>query len=312
MAKKDRHQEPSLPPVNPELLQVEKAYRRESLIVEAKPRLRNALLLVWLTVDVILLAIFVTYFVTYILNGRSLDLRDVARIGQNIAVMHNVTESRAAAPLAINNPTVFASDVGYYDFYTSIDNDNADWLATFRYHFTSSQGDTESFDGFAIPGVSTPIAALHQSFAGRPTAPELVLEDLVWQRISGKDIPDVSGWVTEHNSFTIENPSYTFEPGVDDKTIPKTTFSIANNTSYGYWNAEFLVLIIRAGRVAGVNTVTIPGFASGEVRDIDLNWFGSAPTSGTVEVVPFINYFDDSVYMPPQGSAEVDIRDRAL
>lgn len=310
MAKKKQEEKQPQPQVNPELLQVERQYRREKMIVEAQPRIKKLGLLLLVTVDVILIAVLVLYIVTYIVASGPAERRQVASIANNLETMNTVSQENAAEPLVLSDVSVFPLGDNDYDFYVEVENENADWYATFDYYITSAQGDTDVVSGSIMPSTTQPLALIRQNFDSRPSAPELVFENFMWHRIDAREITDVDTWIDEHNRFTVENAQYHFDVEIDGSNIPRTSFTMTNTTPYGYWSPEFIVVIERGGRVSGVNLVTIPGFGSGDVRHIDVNWFGTAPSSGTVTVTPNINYFDDEVYMPPSGSLSEDLRDR--
>lgn len=309
MAKNKEKQEPEKPRVSPELISAEKQYRREKIIVGARPILKRIGLYVWIGIDVLLLAVFLGYIGYYLISGNFQDRRQVAQIGENVGAMRSVSEARAAQDLQIGPTSVFAVAEDRYDVYGEIENSNIDWYATFDYYFTSSQGDSQRYSGSVMPAEIRPIVALRQEFMSRPNNVELVLEDFRWHRVPAEDIEDPLVWMEEHNDFLIEDAEYTFDVEIDGEQIPRTSFTITNSTPYSYWNPEFIVIIRRAGNVAGVNATTISGFASGETRDVNVNWFGAAPSSGTVEIVPNINYFDSNAYMPPSGEVMDDVRD---
>lgn len=306
--KKEKKEE-SQPSVNPELLQVERQYKREALIVESQPILKRVGLLIWLTVDVILIALFVLSLVLYLVTGARNDRHLISSIAEDIGVMHEVSSARSASPLSLEGETVISLGDGEYDFYAEVENPNARWYATFTYQFTSSQGDTEWYEGSVMPLERRPVFVIREPFSTRPSGAQLELDNVVWHRVDAGEVQDIDLWLQERNAFDVQDASYTFDLELDGEEIPRTSFSITNNTPFSYWDPQFVLLIERAGRVAGLNVVTLSNFASGETREVDVNWFGAVPSSGTVRVVPNINYFDSSVYMSSQVQGETDIRD---
>lgn len=308
MAKKKQEEKQLKPQVNPELLQVERQYRREKMVVEARPRLKKLGLLLLIVLDVGLIAVLAIYVVTFFVSGG--ERRQVASIVNNLQTMNTVSQEKAADPLVVSDVSVFPLGAGDYDFYVEVENENPDWYATFDYFFSSSQGDSEVRSGSVMPSATQPLALIRQAFDARPSGPELMFENFVWHRIDGREIHDPEMWLDEHNRFTVENAEYHRDVQIDGGGIPRTSFTIVNDTPYGYWSPEFVVGIERGGRISGVNLVTIPNFGSGDIEQVDVNWFGTAPSSGDVVVTPNINYFDDEAYMPPSGNPSADLRDR--
>jgi hypothetical protein len=295
--------------VNPELLQVEKEFKREVAVIETIPRLKKIGLLLWLILDVALVTIFLFGIGSYLVNGVFVDRAQISNIISNVDSIRSISVERSADALFINNAQLFALGEDRYDFYAEVDNPNADWYATFTYYFTSSSGDTRISEGFILPDSTQRFAALNNSFDTRPSGSELVIEAIEWRRVDGHEVPDVNEFLEEHQQFLISDAVYEREVELEEGSIPRTTFTILNNTPYSYWTPEFFVLIMRSGKVAGVNTVTLSGLGASESRDVVVNWFGAVPSSGTVEVIPNINYFDPDVYMPLGGDVQEDIRD---
>lgn len=296
-------------PTNPELLRVEKQFRRETMVLEAQPLIRRIVLFLWAAIDIVLLTIFIIFIGYYIISGSFLDKERVARIGENIDAMHTISEARAARGAVTGSVITFVLGDDNYDLYATIENPNEDWYAEFDYRFTSVAGDSATFRGSVMPLETRPLVALHQSFTSRPQDAELVIEDFSWVRVNAGEVSDVPGFMEAHNRFDITNADYHFDVELDGEQIPRSSFTITNNSPFGYWTPEFIVVLRRAGAIAGINAVTIPGLEAGETRDVNLNWFGGAPSSGEMQIIPNINYFDESAYMAPGGMPGSDLRD---
>lgn len=294
---------------NKELLQVEKTYRRDLAIVEAKPVIQRIGLFLWFGIDVLLILFFIGYILYYVFFGAISDRNKIATVENNIASIHAVSIANAAVPLAVDTSRILPSTENTYDLYSQITNTNANWYATFTYSFTSSVGNTDSLDGFIMPGEEKTLVAFAQSFDRRPSGADLLIEDLVWHRVEARNISDTKTWMDEHTKFDVENATHNTDVKIGNVSIAQTSFQITNNTAYSYWSPTFYVLLGRPGAFTAINIVHVPGFESGETRDVQVNWFGVVPSSAAVMVVPAINYFDDSVYMVKDNETQVDVRD---
>ena len=310
MAKKKKQEAPPQPRINPEIQAADRDYRREVAITESGPRLRRALLFLWASIDIILLVIFIGYLGFYLTVAATAERRHIARIGENIETNNAITAARSAQSLQLGSVQVYTLENGEYDLYVEIENVNEEWYATFDYHFERSGERSETETGFVLPGESRPLISFRQTFSTRPVGAEVVIENLTWQRVDAHEIVDIPAWMAEHNEFELKNGSYALDVQVGDQRIGQSTFTVENNSPYSYFDAEFSVLILRGNVIAGVNTATIAGFEAGESRDVTVNWFAGAPSSGSVEVVPNINFFDENVYMSPAGDIGTDIRDQ--
>jgi hypothetical protein len=237
------------------------------------------------------------------------ERRHVAGIVENIAVQNAITSARSAASLRVSDTQVFDLGNGEYDLYVEVENVNTDWYATFDFYFERSGQKSDVEHGFSLPGESRPLISFRQTFDSRPSGVDVTIDNLRWQRVDHHVIADVEDWLATHDAFTLKEDSYALDHEVGDETIGRSTFTVENESSYSYFNAEFLVLILRGNALAGVNTATIAGFETGEERNVTVNWFSGAPSSGTVKIVPNINYFDENVYMSLPTDEASDIRD---
>lgn len=61
--------------------------------------------------------------------------------------------------------------------------------------------------------------------------------------------------------------------------------------------------------ISGINQVVVPQFVASQTREVEVHWFGAVPTSGSLELIPVINYFDKSAYSAPSGADGTDRRD---
>lgn len=286
---------------SPEFLKIDKEHDRQVAMISAKPKLKRLGIGLWMLIDGALIVFVLLYLVSYVFGGFFSERRQVAKVGNNIESTRAISVARSAVPLAPDSVRVIQSDTGKYDFYVILENPNMDWRAEFDYFFSSSAGDSSRFSGFVLPGQEKLMVAFSEEFERRPNDSDLVLENIVWSRVDGHEINDVSAWLDEHNNFIIEDAVFSTELELEDSNIARSSFTIENMTPYSYWFPEFIVTLERNNTIQALNTITIAGLESGEKREIDINWFGIVPSSGTVRVTPNINYFDKDVYMAPPG-----------
>lgn len=310
MAKKKKEQAPPPSGRELEITKAEQEFKRELAVTQAKPVVRNVLFILWTAVDVVLVLVFVLTIGIYLVNGSFADRRSVAQIGENVDTTRAVSQANSAVNLVVDDAAVFLVDDTSYDFFATVENPNEDWYATYTYYFDSSQGSTDHRSGFALPQDSRPVALFSQEYSSRPGGVELIVEDVVWRRVDHHNIDDLSAWLDEHDDFEVSDAVYDqSEVVIDGDPIARSTFTVRNASPYGYWSPEFFVILERAGSVVAVNATTISGFAPGDSRTIDVNWFGTVPSSANVQVLHNVNFFDEDVYMEEQGGTTGDIRD---
>lgn len=290
-----------------ELQKIEKDYQTKVQIVTARPVLSQAFFFGWMLLDAILLTIFIGYIAYYLVSGSFAERHDVAQIVQNTDALHDAIVSNAAANLVTGEVLVLTPTAGYQDFYTEITNPNTDWTASFTYSFKTASGQTSSQKGFIMPGERKSLLALHESISGNRA--DVVVENIDWIRVDRHVIPDGADWLDRHNDFLVTNAVYETNLEINKQKVARSSFTMTNRSPYGYYDAVFTVLLVRADTVVAVNQVVLNRFDSGDTRTVDVNWFGTFPTAAEIRVMPNIDYFDADAYLPVGGETPPDLRD---
>jgi hypothetical protein len=196
---------------------------------------------------------------------------------------------------------VFEGTDGRYDMVVPIENPNEDWYAEFTYRFNFSGEQTPLRSGYALPHVPAYLAEYGyapEKAGGRTAA--LTVDSIRWMRVD----PDVVGasyadWLDERSSFSIEDIAYRSDVKVGNKNVGRTSFVFKNPTAFGYWSIGLHILLFRGGSPVAATYVTLRDVKPGESRNVDVDWFDNITSVTETQITPDVNYFDDSVYLPP-------------
>lgn len=295
----------------PELATGEKRYRLSLFWVNNRQLIKNILLGIWAVVDALLIifALWVmidTFLISY-QNERAL----LASMGINqVTRYQNIHGTLPETLEAETEASVFVLGDGRYDFYSTITNDNLDYWVQFDYYFTFGTEQTDRQSGFILPDETKPLVELAHTSVSRPTNAELVIENLDWNYVDPHTIADYESWRDQRMNFVVTDAVYTPELENFDNTVGRSTFTIKNNGAFAFWEPEFYVVLYRGSSAVAVTKTLIAEFEPGQSRTIEQNWFGSIPSITKLEVIPEIDLFDASVYMPLVGETEEDLRDR--
>ncbi|MFH1611498.1 MAG: hypothetical protein ABIA83_02770 [Patescibacteria group bacterium] len=287
--------------------EAQKEFKREVAINTARPIIYKVAIALFIIFDVVLVGLLIFVTVGYLVLGQFNDRTSTAELVQNLSSIHLSAQSKSASSLLIEDVSVVSAGDAY-DFVVELRNQNTDWFAKFDYVFSSSAGETEVYHGFILPQETRSFISLSQEFSSQPHSVEFVVSNLQWSRIDGHEISDVKAWYLQHSNFVVSDATHgTIKVG--NKNVVSSTFTIQNNTPFSYWSAPFILLLKRNGVVVGINQFSVAGFENNETRSIQVNWFGDAPSSGDLVILPAIDYLDNDVYMSASSSTEVDIRD---
>ncbi|OGL66726.1 hypothetical protein A2856_03095 [Candidatus Uhrbacteria bacterium RIFCSPHIGHO2_01_FULL_63_20] len=267
--------------------------------VENRARLKTIGLVSFGVVDGLLLLFALWTFTDSFLvsYGRERDaVVAMATRGQDD--LYAFSRGTAGNPIAFTGTTVIAEGDGRYDFYTLATNPNGDWYGEFDYFFRSSAGETPRQRGFILPGEEKPLLALAVVAAAAPQRADAVIENMAWRRVDKHLTGDFSRWSADRLRLPVSDVAFSSDLMVDSKTIGRVTFTVKNDTAYGYYDPAFVILLKRGTTVVGANRTTLSSLPSGVSQEVAVNWFGPIPSASQTEVIPEINIFDPSIYMP--------------
>lgn len=295
--------------LSPALQQVEREHRQNIRIVTARPWIRTVSIGLFVAADVVMVLIFVIVVLGYIISGSFSDIRATASLTENAAVIGVTAEAGKAETLVVGPAKVVQGTRTSYDLYTTIQNPNADWYATFTYSFSGTGIADRTEEGFVMPGEKKYLVSFGHESESRLASATVTVSDVVWHRVNKHDAPNVAAWLEEHRAMTVTDITYVANIGFAEEGIGSTSFTIKNGTPYGYWSPQFLVILERAGAVVGIAQATTSNLTAGEIRAASVRWYGEGMANASATVFPNINYFDPDAYMPPQGEPASDPRD---
>lgn len=207
----------------------------------------------------------------------------------------DVIEAARPEPPVVAQTLVFNTAGNRYDFAAIIKNQNPKWYGDFEYRFVAEGFATPARHAVLLPGRETVVSELGVTAPSRIRGGRLEFSSFLWRRISTRVVKDPPSFVAERTAIVVSDARH--EPGPP----ARTSFVVTNNTAFGYWNVDVIVLLKRGTSVVGVNRVTLERLASGEARPVDVAWFDSVGSVGAVDVRPQVNIFDPGVYMPARG-----------
>ena len=297
--------------LQPEEKDFQTFYKRSLFWIKWRPRLKRIGLGALIVFDFLVVGKTVYSFLDYGVIDFFKERAMIGSIIDGLGHLHTISQTDAAVSLKASDVQVFKLGTDRADFYAALSNPNADWQASFTYAFSYGDTATTEYSGFILPGEQAkPLVALAEDVASVPKAATLVITNLVWTRVNHHAISDYPEWQADRLAFVEGDVSYNSSLDFGDTTIGQTQFTISNNGGFGYWDPIFTVVLYRNDKVVGVNTVAIPKFAGGEEKTITVNWLSDAPQANATLIVPNIDIFDPTVYMPIEGEPQPDVRIR--
>ncbi len=236
-------------------------------------------------------------FAHYLIVGRAQD----KQVYEDLTTQPLTSSGRSTdVPLSYPQPLVLANAGSRGDIVVPVTNPSLRSVARFDYHFVVNGVDTVSRRDFILPGEMKYLSALGREMPAGTSDVSLVIENYSLQRIDAHTIPDWNAYRSQRLNFAIADT--VFVPGTSSGLTEKVnvnemSFSITNNSPYGYRSLRLILILKSGGQVVAANDYTLENFRSGEKRSPRLGWSGNLPRVDSIEVVPDLDLLDTSAYL---------------
>lgn len=203
------------------------------------------------------------------------------------------------AQIQVLNTQVFAGGVNKSDLVAEVVNPNERFFTEFDFYFIVGENKTPRQHGWLLPGEGKPIAAL--GVEGGAAGGDLMLENIVWRRVSLHRIVDTKAWADERLNFTTSDFSFTRAGGIPEApNAHAVRFKLTNQSAYSYAEPSFYVALLDGETMVGVLPLKLPEIKSLETKDVDLRSFAESLNVDGVKIFPLINIYDKNVYLAPE------------
>lgn len=235
---------------------------------------------------------YIIYFLTSANNKDEISLVDTG-----------ILSPRQVSELIIGTPQVFRSGGGY-DMAVSLKNPNDKYSGTYSFCFYANETDIKCSSDFILPGEEKYATALGQKIDDQAVI-GFKITNINWQRFDNRKIPNWATFANEHLNFRIENLNLVLaeRSGLSEKIgLDLLSFSIVNNTNFGYYEVPLLITFYSGEDLVGVNSYLLKNFKSGETKFVRLSWPGGLGNISRTEIRPYLNILDDNIYLNYQGA----------
>jgi hypothetical protein len=234
----------------------------------------------------------------YLLNGIVADIKlrnDLVSFPDYTGIQAHY----ATKPIEVAGVNIFSGSSKSYDLVADVANPNRNFIVYFDYYFTDGTNKTPMQKSFLLAGENRPVSYLGLKDT-YPTGINLVLENVVWKRISAHFIQDVLAWQKDRLNFSVSDVSFTAPQGAEGPQANVIKFNAHNNSPFGYRDGVFVVGLMQSGNLVGVMPLNLKNFKSLESRAVDLRNFSDNLLITDIELFPLIDIYQKEVYLAPE------------
>lgn len=268
--------------------------------VTHKVQVRKWFAVFLVVVDVILCGFAIFGFADWFFGSGERERAQIAQLTKSSTDFAFFRQKNTPKQVALDRATVLNAGDKTYDYFAKAANPNTQWWVEFDYRFKSGAFETQTKRGYLLPGETKYLNALGVKSDVRPSSSELIVEGVSWHKVNLHETrPDFATWSGSRLNFLVTDVKYVPPAPTDPITVSRATFTLTNDTGFGYYNVGFFVVLYSGTRVVGVNRIVISDLRPGDRRTVEASWFFDLPQVSKVEVKPEVNIFDDRVYIPP-------------
>jgi hypothetical protein len=204
--------------------------------------------------------------------------------------------------VSLSEVSVYQTTDNRYDMSVEVTNPNQQWWPEFNYHFNLSGEQTPVQNGYVLPSgkqVLTELGYKPKTQGGRSAT--LVIDNVRWHRVDptvvGTNYKDYLG---TRLAMSFQDIGYDTNITLGTTKVGQSSFTLVNNSAYGYWSIDLIVRLYRGSSVVAINDIKLDKILPGEHRPIQVTWLDNIPSVTQTEIIPQVNVLDSSVFLPTQ------------
>ena len=86
-------------------------------------------------------------------------------------------------------------------------------------------------------------------------------------------------------------------------------FKFPFSLNFNFWDVSFSIVLFNGNIPVAINYITVDSFDSGEVKDLEVNWFNPLDRVTSIEIKPDINILNPWIFKGFKAEDWPDIRD---
>jgi hypothetical protein len=233
-------------------------------------------------------------WVGYLAIGMQQDARMVEASLRQFQDYRLLQPQFAPTPLVVGSTESRVENDDKKSYVTEVRNPNIQWIATVTYRYPASET-SPVYTQVVLPGARSVLADLGASNSSQTARLEIL--DVNWQRLSPHDVPDPTSFIAARLRQQISDITIESYDAVQE-TPARVSFTITNDSAYGYWEATYMVLMYSGDRISVARPLILNQFEPGSSKQVEFNFGRERLGITDIEVLPNINVFDQDLYLP--------------
>lgn len=240
-----------------------------------------------------------------LLDAYAISYPRESRLTREIAVNQQLLaslETDRPQDVSVSDVSVFQSTDNRFDMAVEVTNPNDQWWPEFNYSFNISGAQTPVRTGYVLPHgtqILTELGYKPKSAGG--SSASLVVENVRWHRMdpafAGANFQDFSA---KRFNLTFSDIAYDTNIVVGNKAVGQNSFTLVNDSAYGFWSVDLILRLYRGPSVIGITKINVQKVLPGEKRLMQVVWLDNLPGATRTEIIPQVNLLDPSAYLPTQ------------
>lgn len=234
---------------------------------------------------------YMFWVVVGLARGQTADREMMAAFTQDLIDYPSLRPLVSPHPLQSGLPLALTASDGLVDMAAQVANPNQKFaVMALEYRFSDERGEFAAGTTFLLPGEIKYVFSFGQR---HPVgALQFVVTNVTWQRVR----PDGFAQLREAKLRALITDVQHRRPAelglVGSRLGGQTTFTVRNDSIFGYWDVALYVLLRNGDRLEAAHFTRIRQIGAGQAVPVTINWTQALPPVTEVTVVPEINPFD--------------------
>jgi hypothetical protein len=266
----------------------EKSIKISEFFLNNKELLQKLFLFTLFFVDVLIISGFALRFIVY--NKSTIQQ---IRIEQSLTADYipfaDLRQRLAPDNLIIKQVRAISLGDNTWDLVAEVENPNEQWLVEgLGFRFVLAEERQLKQTDFILPQEKKYLMKFNiKNFQSKPNV-RFEIVDVDWRRV--RDLEPLA----IVDQLKVSAPSFSNATAGGFRVFS----TLSNNSAYNFWVLGLATIASNGTEIVAVNFSTLEQVRSGNQKPFEVAWSSSITRPNHVKVLPVINVFDESVYMP--------------
>jgi hypothetical protein len=259
-----------------------------------KKRIKLGIIIGLIILNIFLISILIFKTTFYFKDQKNYQIM-IDSLSKNLIDYELFREKSKPKDLVVLLINSVKSEKQKYDAISQIENLNSQWAAQYNYQFILNGQKGKIKTNFILPNEQKFLMDFNFETLTKNPIVELNIINIQWKRIKNLSKIPKTQFETKNIKYS---PTGSYIAPDKKISVNQVNFEIINNSSYGFWESAFKVILYHEKNIVGINIIPVKQFLSREKKFLSTSWVNFLPSVTKVFIEPEVDILNSKNLMP--------------